>query len=99
MGLARTGSCAGNGSGDIFIAFSTANCGAAKSAAAPVTVEMLPNDQLNPLFNAVVDCSEEAIINSLAAAESMTGIAGHCAPGLPLEEVIALLARYRAINR
>jgi D-aminopeptidase len=99
MGLARTGSYAGNGSGDIFIAFSTANSGAAKSAAAPVAVEMLPNHQLNPLFNAVVDCTEEAIINSLVAAESMTGIEGRHAPQLPLDEVIAVLARYRALNR
>src|SRR5213075_980285 len=60
MGLARTGSTSGNGSGDIFIAFSTANRNAA-AAKAPVDVAMLPNDVLNPVFEATVQATEEAI--------------------------------------
>src|SRR5574338_859653 len=75
LGVGRTGGYAGNGSGDIFVAFSTAN---AKTATAdgPVRVDMLTNDRLNPLFVATVQATEEAILNAMLAAETMTGADG-----------------------
>jgi L-aminopeptidase/D-esterase-like protein len=76
MGVARTGSSSGNGSGDIFVAFSTANTDAAKQSA-PVQLTMLPNDLMNPIFEATVQATEEAIVNALIAAESMTGADNH----------------------
>ena len=82
MGLARTGSTSGNGSGDIFIAFST---GSARAAAAveATSVAMLPNERLNPVFEAAVQATEEAIINAMVGAETMTGVQGHTVTALP----------------
>ncbi|MGA9770962.1 MAG: P1 family peptidase [Blastocatellia bacterium] len=76
LGVARTGSSSGNGSGDIFLAFSTANAEAA-SQTGPVQLTMLPNDLMNPIFEATVQATEEAIINALIAAETMTGADNH----------------------
>jgi L-aminopeptidase/D-esterase-like protein len=93
LGLARTGSVSGNGSGDIFIAFSTANAGAAKpSGLARLT--MLPNDQMNPIFEATVQATEEAIINALVAAETMTGIDDHKVIALPHDRLRLVLKKY-----
>ncbi|MCF2515920.1 P1 family peptidase [Sphingomonas sp. G124] len=93
MGLARMGSYAGNGSGDIFIAFSTANrdglTGAAKGRA-----EFLGNDGLDPYFAATVQATEEAIVNAMVAARDMVGTEGHYAKAIPHDELIALLKRY-----
>jgi D-aminopeptidase len=72
MGLARTGSTSGNSSGDIFIAFSTANPDAAKPSGI-ADPKMLPNNEMNDLFAATVEAVEEAIINSMVGAETMTG--------------------------
>jgi len=72
----RDGSISGNGSGDIFIAFSTANSGAA-AANHVVDLKMLPNDQIEPVFAATVQATEEAVINAMVAAETMTGIENH----------------------
>jgi D-aminopeptidase len=93
LGLARTGSISGNGSGDLFLAFSTANPNAA-SPEGLATVTMLPNERINAVFEATVDATEEAIINALVAAEPMTGQGGHHVPALPHEEVKALLAKH-----
>ncbi len=82
MGLARTGSTSGNGSGDIFIAFSTANPHAA-AASQPANVAMLPNGSLNPIFEAPVEATEEAIVNAMVGAETMTGVNGHMVTALP----------------
>ena len=71
LGLARTGATSGNGSGDIFIAFSTANPGAASANVAQV--QMLSNDRMSALFYATVQATEEAIVNALVAAETMRG--------------------------
>jgi D-aminopeptidase len=96
MGLARDGSTSGNGSGDIFIAFSTANPGAA--AAAGVTqIAMLPNGRMNPLFDAVVEATEEAILNAMFAAETMIGRDDHKVEGLPIERVQAVLKKYNRL--
>ncbi|MDR3703124.1 MAG: P1 family peptidase [Candidatus Sulfopaludibacter sp.] len=92
MGLARTGSTSGNGSGDIFIAFSTANAHAA-GATRPANVAMMPNDGLNPLFEAAVQATEEAIINAMVGAETMTGIDGHTVTALPHDRLRELVRR------
>lgn len=96
MGLARTGSTSGNGSGDIFIAFSTANPGAA-AAKGPATVTMLPNDELNPVFEAAVQATEEAIVNAMIAAETMTGVDGHKVFALPHDRLRAALKKYNRL--
>ena len=93
MGLARTGSVSGNGSGDIFLAFSTANPDAAKPEGT-AKIEMLPNDRMNPLFEATVQATEEAIVNALVAAEPMTGRDGHHVSSLPHEELRRVLRKY-----
>ncbi len=82
LGLARMGGTGGNGSGDLFLAFSTANPEAVKTAGT-ASLTMLPNDRLNALFDAVVESTEEAIANALVAAEDMTGIDGNRAYAIP----------------
>ncbi len=97
MGLARTGSVSGNGSGDIFLAFSTANPDAANPEGT-AKLEMLPNDRMNGLFDATVQATEEAIINALVAAEPMTGRDGHTVPALPHEAVRELLRKHSRLQ-
>jgi len=93
MGLARMGSSAGNGSGDIFLAFSTANPDAL--AGKPlVQATFLSNDALDDLFTATVQATEEAIVNALVAARDMNGTEGRYAKALPHAELVALLKRY-----
>jgi L-aminopeptidase/D-esterase-like protein len=89
MGLARTGSVSGNGSGDIFIAFSTANAGAAAAKSA-VNVSMLPNDAINGVFEAAVQATEEAIVNAMVGAETLKGNQGHTVYALPHDKIRAL---------
>jgi D-aminopeptidase len=98
LGLGRNGSVSGNGSGDIFIAFSTANSAAAKpDALAPLS--MLPNDQLNPVFSATVEATEEAIINAMIAAETMTGIENHKVIALPHDKLREVLNKYNRLAK
>ena len=98
MGIARLGGVASNGSGDIFIAFSTANAGAAaESGVTPIA--WLPNGDLTPFFQATVEATEEAIVNALVAAETMVGINGNTAPALPIEQLRDLLAKYNRVAR
>jgi L-aminopeptidase/D-esterase-like protein len=93
LGLARTGATSGNGSGDIFIAFSTANPAAA--AVAPVaSVQMLSNARISALFSATVQATEEAIVNALVAAETMSGADGRTIAALPHDRLRALLEKY-----
>jgi L-aminopeptidase/D-esterase-like protein len=93
LGLARTGATSGNGSGDIFIAFSSANAKA--GAAQGVTeVQMLPNDRLNPLFAATVQATEEAIVNALVAGETMRGANDRVIQALPHDALRELLKKY-----
>src|SRR5881397_3128711 len=75
LGVGRLGGTGGNPSGDILVAFSTANPGAAKPDA-NMTVTMLPNERIDPLFAATIQATEEAIVNAMVAAETMTGING-----------------------
>jgi D-aminopeptidase len=93
LGLARTGSISANGSGDIFIAFSTANPGAA-SAADTSQVSMLSNQRITAVFEAAVQATEEAIINALIAAETMKGANGTTAVSIPHGRVRAILTKY-----
>jgi L-aminopeptidase/D-esterase-like protein len=93
MGLARTGSISGNSSGDIFIAFSTANPGA-WNGPGPNKVAMVDNDHLNPLFAATVQATEEAIVNAMVAGRDMTGFEGHTVVGLPHDELKRVLKKY-----
>jgi len=93
LGIGRTGGLGANGSGDIFIAFSTANPGAAGSAV-PVKLDMLPNDLINPLFAATVQATEESIINAMIAAETMEGINGHVVHAIPHDRLRAILRKY-----
>jgi D-aminopeptidase len=93
LALGRMGSFAGNGSGDLFIAFSTANAEALSGV--PVAHSMsLANDGLDPLFLAVVQATEEAIVNAMVAARDMQGTDGHVATALPQADLVALLKRY-----
>ena len=94
LGLARMGSTSGNGSGDIFIAFSTANPNAAKPAGGMATLSMLPNDALGPIFDATVQATEEAIVNALVAAQDMTGVDGHTVTALPHDALQQVLKKY-----
>src|SRR6202049_2998961 len=97
LGLGRNGSISGNGSGDIFIAFSTANSGAA-STDHVVDLKMLPNDLLEPVFAATVQATEEAIINAMVAAETMTGIENHKVIALPHDRLPAVLKKCNRLN-
>lgn len=97
LGLGRTGSVAGNGSGDIFIAFSTANP-AASELGHVAALQMLPNDSLDPLFTATVEATEEAIVNAMVAAEDMSGIDGHHVRALPHEQLRAVLKKYNRLT-
>ena len=96
LGLGRNGSISGNGSGDIFIAFSTANAGAF-AADHVVDLKMMPNDMLDPVFAATVEATEEAIINAMVAAETMIGIENHRVIGLPHERLRAVLKKYNRL--
>ncbi len=96
LALGRMGSISGNGSGDIFIAFSTANRNAGNTQQV-VPVEMLPNDRIGPLFEATVQATEEAIINALVAAETMTGKDGHRVMALPHDRLREVLKKYNRL--
>jgi D-aminopeptidase len=92
MGLARTGSSSGNSSGDIFIAFSTANRGANKEPG-PNAIQTVSNERISPLFQATVEATEEAIVNAMVAAQTMTGIDGHKIEALPHDKLSDFMKR------
>jgi D-aminopeptidase len=96
LGLARNGSYAGNGSGDLFIAFSTAN--EAASHDAPMNLaSFVGNDSIDPLFIGAVDATEEAIVNALIAAKTMHGQNGHYALAIPHEQLRSILKRFNRL--
>lgn len=98
LGLTRTGGgVGGNGSGDIFLAFSTANKNAFSIDSAQ-QVTTLANEDMNGLFSATVHATEEAIINALFAGETMTGINGNKMYGLPKERVVSILKKYNRLK-
>ena len=96
LGLGRNGSTAGNGSGDIFIAFSTANPDASDGKEV-ANLKMVPNDSLDPLFAATVQATEEAVINALVAAEDMTGIDDHHVTALSHAKLRAVLGKHNRL--
>ena len=96
LGLARTGSISSNGSGDIFVAFSTANAGAA-GAASTANVSLLSNEKIGSVFEATVDATEEAIINALVAAETMVGIDNHRAEAISHDRLREILRKYNRL--
>jgi D-aminopeptidase len=98
LGIARVGGAGENSSGDLFFCFSTGNRGlpaADVAAESPLTVplEMLPNGHITPLFYAVVEATEEAILNALCAAETMGGHGGTVVHELPTDRLVEAMAR------
>jgi D-aminopeptidase len=94
LGLGRMGSVAGNGSGDLFIAFSTANAAALAGGTPVVQLTAITNDAIDPLFEATVQATEEAIVNALVAARDMQGTEDHYAKALPHADLQRLLRQY-----
>jgi L-aminopeptidase/D-esterase-like protein len=97
LGIGRMGGLGGNSSGDIFIAFSTANSSADR-ADSLVSWQAIPNEQINPLFEATVDATSEAILNAMLAAETMTGADGRRVYALPHDRLLAALRKYGRIR-
>jgi D-aminopeptidase len=95
LGLARTGSTSGNSSGDIFIAFSTANPHADREPG-PNTIETVANNRISPLFSATVEATEEAIVNAMVGATTMIGADDHTVISLPHDELQRVLKNRRA---
>ena len=93
VGVGRMGGYGGNSSGDIFVAFSTANPRSAGDTAV-AQVAMLPNARINPLFYATVQATEEAILNALLAAETMTGADDYRVYALPVDRLQAAMRKY-----
>jgi len=98
IGIGRMGGFAGNGSGDIFIAFSTANPGAANREEDRSLV-MIPNEQMSPLFEATAQATEESILNALIAAKDMTGKNNTKVYALPHDRLIEILKKYNRIKQ
>jgi len=97
LGIGAVGGRGENGSGDIFIAFSTANREAARDTGI-VNVNMLPNDRLNPLFHAMVQATEEAIVNALVAAETMVGADSRKVYAVPHDRLKAVLKKFKRLK-
>jgi len=97
LGLGRLGSISGDGSGDIFIAFSTANAGAGLEQKKNINVQMMPNSRMDALFEATVQATEEAVVNALVAAKSMTGADGHSVEALPHDRLREVLKKYNRL--
>jgi L-aminopeptidase/D-esterase-like protein len=97
MGLARTGSTSGNSSGDIFVAFSTANPNAARPEGI-AELKMVPNNEMDGLFAATVQATEEAIINAMVGAETMTGANSQTVVALPHDELRQALKKYNRLQ-
>jgi D-aminopeptidase len=103
LGLGRDGSYSGDGSGDIFLAFSTANRDADKQGAVGAkglrSLTMLPNDSLDPIFLATVQATEEAVVNAMVAAETMKGIDDHEVIALPHDRLREVLKKYNRLEK
>ncbi len=98
LGLARNGSVSGNGSGDIFMAISTANRDAANTRSGTASLEMLANEETGRFFAATVQATEEAVINAMVAAETMTGADNVTVHALPHERLRQILRRYNRLQ-
>jgi D-aminopeptidase len=99
MGLARTGTVGNNSSGDIFLAFSTANEQAYKVDPAKLrNASFLRNDAIDLIFNAVVEATEEAVIDSMVCSDTMVGRDGRTSVALPVEQMMALMKTYNRLG-
>jgi D-aminopeptidase len=96
LGIGKLGGIGGDSSGDIFLAFSTANISTASTAIR--NTEFLCNEQMNPLFEATIQCVEEAVINSMVAAETMIGHNGNKEEAISHEQLIKILKKYNRFN-
>jgi D-aminopeptidase len=94
VGMARVGGVGYNGSGDLFLAFATGNHLPLETNA-PYDLKMIPHHHLNPFFEAVAEATEEAILNSMTAADTLTGFMGRTAYALPLDELQKVMVRNR----
>lgn len=94
LGIARTGTCAAHGSGEIVLAFSTGNRLPRTSARQVQHLDVLSDEHLDPIFRAAIDATEEAIANALCMSADVVGVNHHIAPGLPLEKVREAVSRY-----
>jgi len=97
IGIGHVGGIGGNSSGDIFLAFSTANSGVSARSGLQ-KIEMLPNDKITPLFDATVQATEEAILNAMVAAKTMTGINNRTIHALPHDKVRELMVKYNRLE-
>jgi L-aminopeptidase/D-esterase-like protein len=97
LGIARSGGIASNESGDLFVAFSTANEDVIESNFGSVKVEMLGEGNLSVFYEAAIQAMDEAIMNALFAGETMVGRDGNTAPGLPIDEVCDILRRHNRL--
>jgi D-aminopeptidase len=98
IGLGRVGGVGHNGSGDIFLAFATGNHLSAQSGLVR-NLQMVPHNHLNPFFEATAEAVEEAILNALTAAETMTGYQGRVVHELPLADLQKIMADYKEVSR
>jgi D-aminopeptidase len=99
LGIGRSGSIAAHGSGEIILAFSTANTVPRTTHKMIYRMKMLLDARLDPLYEASIEATEEAILNSLCMAREMEGVNGNLAPALPLAEVKELLDRWNVPPR
>ena len=99
LGLARTGSISGNGSGDLFVAFSTANKNSWAPDQVTHSVQTIPNDLMDPIFTGVVQATEEAVVNALVDNQTMTGANNHRVEALPQDRLRQLLEKYNRLKR
>ena len=97
IGLGRVGSIGGNSSGDIFLAFSTANPGAFKREGVK-DLKMLPNDAMDPLFGGVIQAVEESVLNALTTAQTMKGINDNIVYAMPHDRVREVLKKYNRLR-
>ena len=98
IGLARTGTISGNGSGDLFIAFSTANKNVWAADQVTHSVQTVPNDLMDPIFSGVVEATEEAVVNALVDNQTMTGAGNHRVEALPRDRLRELLKKYNRLK-
>lgn len=99
LGLARTGTISGNGSGDLFIAFSTANPNVAAPNQITHSVQTIPNDLMDPIFTGVVEATEEAVVNALVDNQTMIGADNHRVEALPHDRIRELLQKYNRLQQ
>jgi D-aminopeptidase len=95
LGIGRIGSFAAHGSGEIIVAFSTANVVPRETSRMTATLDVLLDEACDPLYEAVVECTEESIVNALCMADEMRGPTDHVAPALPLDQLTDILTRYK----